>query len=78
MEAKWTSKDQIENENRQYLQPLMSDTATDGFIGTAIKSCIHKHPTHLDQRLLRPPELQTSNFKLQTKTAFTFGGLRGL
>jgi hypothetical protein len=27
----------------------------DGVIGTAMKSCIHKHPTHLDQRSLKPP-----------------------
>ncbi len=44
-------------ENRQYLWPSTSDTAADGVIGTAMKSCIHKHPTHLDQRLLRPPKL---------------------
>jgi hypothetical protein len=44
----------------------MSDTATDGIIGTAMKSCIHKHPTHLDQRPLRPPKL------LQTKLALFF------
>ncbi len=41
-------------ENRRNLQPSMSDTAADGIIGTAMKSCIHKHPTHLDQR---PPKL---------------------
>jgi hypothetical protein len=29
--------------------------AADGVIGTVMKSCIHKHPTHLDQRPLRPP-----------------------
>jgi hypothetical protein len=27
-----------------------------GVIGTAMKSCIQKHPTHLDQRPLRPPK----------------------
>jgi hypothetical protein len=26
----------------------------DGAIGTAMKSCIHKHPTHPDQRSLKP------------------------
>jgi hypothetical protein len=57
--------------NRRYLRPSMSDTAADGVIGTAMKSCIHRHPTHLEQRTLRPPKL------LQTKTAlFSFGGLR--
>jgi hypothetical protein len=41
--------------NRQYLWPLKSATAADVVIGTAMKSCIQKHPTHLDQRPLRPP-----------------------
>ncbi len=36
-------------ENRRYLRPSMLDKAADGVIGTAMKSCIHKHPTHLDQ-----------------------------
>ena len=36
--------------NRRYLRPPKSATAADGIIGTAMKSCIHKHPTHLDQR----------------------------
>jgi hypothetical protein len=68
-----TSQDRIENENRRNLRPSMSDMAADGFIGTAMKSCILKHPTHLDQRPLRPPKL------LQTKPIlFSFGGLRGL
>jgi hypothetical protein len=59
-------------ENRRYLWPSMSDTAADGVIGTAMKSCIHRHPTHLDQKPLRLPKL------LQTKTAlFSFGDLRG-
>ncbi len=42
--------------NRRYLRPPKSATAADGVIGTAIKSCIHKHPTHLDQRPLRLPK----------------------
>jgi hypothetical protein len=68
-----TAQDRIENKNRRNLRPSMSDMSADGVIGTAMKSCIHKHPTHLDQRPLRPPKL------LQTKpTLFSFGGLRGL
>jgi hypothetical protein len=51
------SPDRIENENRQYLQLLMSDTAAEVVTWTAMKSSIHKHPTHLDQRPLRPPKL---------------------
>ena len=43
--------------NRRYLRPPKSATAADGVIGTAMKSCIQKHPTHLDQRPLRPPKL---------------------
>jgi len=50
----------------------MLDTAADGVIGTTMKSCIHKHPTHLDQR---PPRLPK---QLQTTTAlFSFSDLRG-
>ncbi len=30
--------------NRGYLWPPKSDTAADGVIGTAMKSCIHRHP----------------------------------
>ncbi len=29
----------------------------DSVIRTAMKSCIHRHPTHPDQRPLRPPKL---------------------
>ncbi len=43
--------------NRRNLRPPKSATAADGVIGTAMKSCIQKHPTHLDQRPLRPPKL---------------------
>ncbi len=43
--------------NRRYLRPPKSATAADGVVGTALKSCIQKHPTHLDQRPLRPPKL---------------------
>jgi hypothetical protein len=39
--------------NWRYLRPPKSATATDGVIGTAMKSCIQKHPAHLDQRPLR-------------------------
>ncbi len=34
--------------------------AADGVIGTAMKSCIQKHPTHLDQRPLRPLKLNNA------------------
>jgi hypothetical protein len=47
-------------ENQRYLWPSMSDTAADGVIGTAMKSCIHRHPTHLDQKPLRPPKLNNA------------------
>ena len=46
--------------NWRYLRPPKSATATDGVIGTAMKSCIQKHPTHLDQRPLRPPKLNNA------------------
>jgi hypothetical protein len=46
--------------NRRYLRPPKSATAADGVIGTAMKSCIQKHPTHLDQRPLRPPKLNNA------------------
>jgi hypothetical protein len=42
--------------NRRYLRPPKSAAAADGVIGTAMKSCIQKHPTHLDQKPLRPPK----------------------
>ena len=42
--------------NRRYLRPPKLATAADDVIGTAMKSCIHTHPTHLDQRPLRPPK----------------------
>ncbi len=34
--------------------------AADGVIGTAMKSCIQKHPTHLDQKPRRPPKLNNA------------------
>ena len=40
--------------NRRYLR--LPKSAADGVIGTAMKSCIQKHPTHLDKRPLRPPK----------------------
>ncbi len=46
--------------NRRYLRPPKSATAADGVIGTAMKSCIQKHPIHLDQRPLRPPKLNNA------------------
>ncbi len=54
MPWRWgASKDRRKGINRQYLRPPKSATATDDIIRTAMKSCIHTHPTHLDQR---PPE----------------------
>jgi hypothetical protein len=50
----------LKGKNRRYLRPSTLDTAIDGVIGTAKKSCIHKHSTHLDQRPLRPPKLNNS------------------
>jgi hypothetical protein len=38
-----------------------------------MKSCIHTHPTHLDQRPLRPPKLNNA-----VLVCGSFGGLRGL
>jgi hypothetical protein len=43
--------------NRRFLRPPKSATAANGVTGTAMKSCIQKHPTHLDQRPLGPPKL---------------------
>ncbi len=59
--------------NRRYLRQPKSTTAADDVIGTAMKSCIHTHPTHLDQRPLRPPKL--NNVIL---VCSSFGCLRGL
>ena len=55
-------------ENRRYLRPPMSDTAADGVIGTAMKSCIH-----LDQKPLRSPKLNNAVLVWSS-----FGGPRGL
>ncbi len=57
--------------NRRYLRPPKSATAADG--GTAMKSCIWKHPTHLDQKPLRPPKLNNADLVWSS-----FGGHRGL
>jgi hypothetical protein len=46
--------------NRRYLRPPKLTTAADGVIGTAMKSCIHKHPKNLDQRPLRPTKLNNA------------------
>ncbi len=59
--------------NRRYLRPPKSATAADDVIGTAMKSCIHTHTTHLDQRPLRPPKLNNA-----VLVCSSFGGLRGL
>ncbi len=56
--------------NRRYFRPPKSATAADGVIKTAMKSCIHKHPTHLD---MRPPKLNNA-----VLVCSSFGGLRGL
>ncbi len=42
-------------QNQRYLRPPMSNTAADGLIETAMQICIYRHPTHPDQRSLRPP-----------------------
>ncbi len=59
--------------NRRYLRPLKSATAADVFIRTTMKSCIKKHPTHLDQRLLRLTKLKNALLIWSS-----FGGLQGL
>ncbi len=59
--------------NRRYLRLTKSAMAADGVIGTAMKSCIHKHPTHVDQSPLRPPKLNNA-----VLVCYSFGGLRGL
>ncbi len=63
----------LKGKNRRYLRPPKSATAANGVIGTAMKSCIHTHPTHLDQRPLRPPKLNNGVLVYSS-----FGGLRGL
>ncbi len=72
MEVGSWSKDRkkLKGINRRYLRPPKSATAADGVIGTAMKSCIHKHPTHLDQRPLRPPKLSDA-----VLVCSSFGGL---
>jgi hypothetical protein len=57
--------------NQRYLRPPKSATAADDIIGTAMKSCIHTHPRHLDQRPLRPPKLNNA-----VLVCSSFGGLR--
>ncbi len=47
---KFIPRKKLKGINRRYLRPPKSAMAADGVIGTAMKSCIHKHPTHLDQR----------------------------
>ncbi len=60
--------------NKSVISPAAdSDTAAKGLIGTSMKSCIHRHPTHPDQRPLRPPKLN-----IVLKLWSSFGGLRGL
>jgi hypothetical protein len=65
--------------NRRYLRPQKSATAADDVIGTAMKSCIHTHPTHLDQRPLRPPNLiMPFWFALVLTASGVSGRVRGL
>ncbi len=55
MTSRWgAAKDRkkLKRTNQRYLQPSMLDTAADGVIGTAMKSCIHK----VEQRPMRPPK----------------------
>jgi hypothetical protein len=59
--------------NWRYLRLPKSAMAADDVIGTAMKNCIHTHPTHHDQRHLRPPELNNA-----VLVCSSFGGLRGL
>ncbi len=63
----------LKGKNRWYLRPQKSNTAADGVIVTAMKSCIHRHPTNPDQRPLRPPKLN-----IVVLVGSSFGGLRGL
>jgi hypothetical protein len=57
---RWGTTKKLKGINLRYLRPPKSATAADGVIGTAMKSCIHKHTTHLDQRLIRPPKLNNA------------------
>jgi len=52
-----TAKDRrkLKGPNRRYLRPSKSYTASNGVIGIAMRSCIHRDPTHPDQRPLRLP-----------------------
>ncbi len=59
--------------NRWYLRPPKSATAADGVVGTAMKSCIQRHPTHPHQRPRRSPILNIAVLFWSS-----FGGLRGL
>ncbi len=59
--------------NWRYLRPPKSATAANDVIGTAMKSCIHTHPTHLDQRPLSPPKLNNA-----VLVCSSFGSLKGL
>jgi hypothetical protein len=53
-------RNRLKGINRQYLRLPKSATAADGVIGTAMKSCIHKQSTRLDQRPLRLPKLNNA------------------
>ena len=54
-----TAKDRrkLKGPNRRYLRPSKSYTASNGVIGTAMRSSIHRDPTHPDQKPLRPTKL---------------------
>ena len=79
-----TAKDRrkLKGTNRRYLQPSKSDTASNGVIGTAMRSCIHRDPTHPDQRPLRPPNKILSfwfelngTLRALDKSLSTYGGV---
>jgi hypothetical protein len=66
--------------NQRYLWPPKSATAADDVVGTAMKSCIHTHPTHLDQRPLRPQKLNNTVlwFAVVLAASGVSGRVRGL
>ncbi len=56
-------KEKVEGDKSAISPAADVATAADGVIGTAMKSCIQKHPTHLDQRPLRPPKGALARFQ---------------
>jgi hypothetical protein len=53
-------EEKAEGTDRGYLLLPKSDTAADGVIGTAMKSCIYRYPTNPNQRPLRLPKLNNA------------------